>query len=152
MKMGGGCNSGLRRMADCLSSCVQTSGLLLISELLKWILKKRDYKHKVWTELRIVPTGWLIMASTCWVFGFSFHGVIELISTMGFKGVCCERGIAYQLKGWVCPLVLLDVSIVELTVPATRHFMTELCWHLGQEPSEHIQVTQQPIFSDTERL
>jgi len=49
-------------MTDCLSSYeyyVQTSGLLLVIESWKWILKKRDYKHRVWTELRIVPTGWL---------------------------------------------------------------------------------------------
>lgn len=76
MKMGGGCNSGLRKMADYLSSCVQTSGLLLESEPLKWILKKRDYKHRMWTNLEscslagcgikvsrfrfLVPRGYLI--------------------------------------------------------------------------------------------
>jgi len=49
-------------------------------------------------------------------------------------------------------LAHLGISIVELTVSATRHFMGELRWHLGQEPSEHTQVTQQPIFSDRERL
>jgi hypothetical protein len=75
--MGGRCNSGLHRMADCLSSCVQTSGLLLVSESWKWILKKRDYKHSVWTELRIVPTGWLTVASR---FEFSDSRTTELFN------------------------------------------------------------------------
>jgi len=58
---------------------------------------------------------------------------------MGFKDVCWD-GISIEMMS--LPIGTLGISIAELTVSATRHFMGELCWHLGQEPSEHTQVTQ----------
>jgi hypothetical protein len=57
-----------------------------------------------------------------------------------------------QWKGCICPMARFGTGTVELVVSATRQFMSDVCWHLGQQPSEHIQVTQQPIFSDMERL
>lgn len=49
-------------------------------------------------------------------------------------------------------MVRFGISIVEPAESATRHFVSDVCWHLGQQPSEHVQVTQQPIISDMERL